>query len=250
MKVQMTGSYPCIPGTPPTSTLPKALASPALASPRPGFSLSDPPEVILAAIGRMKIPSLPLPGTPAPPPPVTPASSQPVNPAVIALANALRANPVDLSFLRSAPKVHVFSPAVAAQSPLKEKVLDGLRAFSDLITPHCGQKVAIGASVIWLAVDGVSAHSTFRDPASSRMERFAAGSTVGSDVLGLCSGILGGPRLDQAASVLNFAAIIGDHVHTGQITLSQSELVQFSSDPQADDVSNILKLTEILQSPN
>lgn len=227
MKVQMTGSYPCIPGTLPALAAVRDPVSPPAVNPAV-IALDSPPTAaqtaaLFANIARMpKVWPLPT------PPPA----------------------PLDLSFLQRAPKVHVFSPAVASSSPSREKILGGLRAFSDLITPHCGQKVAIGASVIWLAVDGVSARQTFRDPDSRPSERVSAASTVGSDLAGLCGGILGAPYLNQAATALNFAAVVGDHVHTGQITFSQSELAQFSSDPQADDVSNILKLTEVLQPTN
>lgn len=181
------------------------------------------------------IPALPTPPAlqakaPVPPPPANLAAT-PISP------------------ILRAPKVHVFSPALASQSPSSEKLVDGLRAVSDLITPHFGQKVAIATNVLWLAADAASAHRTFRDPESSPADRLIEIGTLSSDALALLGGILGAPHLDQTANAINFATVVGDHVHTGQITFSQSELVEFSSLPQADDISNLLKLTEVFQPP-
>lgn len=249
MKVQMTGSYPCINGTLPTSTGPIALDSPPTAAQI---------AAVMANIARMPK-DWSTPTAPVALPPLNPASFPSVNPGVIGLANALRANPAwplpspppappaAVPSFRGAPKVHVFSPAVAAQSPAGEKVLDALRALSGLITPHCGQKVAIGASAIWLAVDGMSAHQTFRDPESKLSERVSAASAVGSDLLTLCSGILGTPGVDQAATALNFVAMAGDHVYTGKLAFEPSDIVSVSNLPDADEVSSILKLTELVQ---
>jgi hypothetical protein len=180
------------------------------------------------------------------------AGMLPTTPALLTNPLTLAANHAALfnSPLLRAPKVHVFSSKVASQSPSREKLLNGLRAFSDLITPHCGQKVAIGASAIWLGVDTASAVRTVRDPQSCPEERLSAAGAVSSDACALFAGILGSPHLDQAANAINFATVVGDHVHTGQITFSQSELAQFSSDPQSDDISNILKLTEVFLPPD
>lgn len=175
----------------------------------------------------------------------------PTPPAPQAKASTAIANQVGVgipSFLRG-PKVYAFSPALAPQTPSKEKLLDGLRALSDLITPHCGQKVAIAASGIWLAVDTASTVSTFRDPQSRKVDRLAAAGAVTSDATALLAGILGSPHLDQAARAINFAVVVGNHMHTGQITFSQSELAAFSSDPQSDEVSNLLKVIEVSLPP-
>jgi hypothetical protein len=181
-------------------------------------------------VGTLPTPSA-LPATP-------PAPLAPTNQAAFAISPIL-----------GGPKVHVFSPTTASQSPSTGKLVDGFRALSDLITPHCGQNVAVAASAIWLGVDAASAVRTFRDPQSSAADRLVEAGAVGSDAFALLGGILGSPHLDQAANAINFAAVVGDHVHTGQITFSQSELVELSSLPQADYISNLLKLTQVLQPP-
>ena len=173
----------------------------------------------------------------------------PTSPALQAKIPAPPADPdtIEISPFLRGQKVHVFSHTLASQAPSTGKLVDGFRALSDLITPHCGQKVAVAASAIWLGVDAASAVRTFRDPQSSAADRLVDAGAVGSDAFALLGGILGSPHLDQAATAINFAVVVGDHVHTGQFTFSQSELVEFSSQPQADDISNLLKLTEVLQ---
>src|ERR1019366_4555245 len=153
-----------------------------------------------------------------------------------------------LAFLRG-QTVHVFSHTLASQAPSTGKLVDGCRALSDLSMPHCGQKVAVAASAIWLGVDAASAVRSFRDPQSSAADRLVDAGAVGSDAFALLGGILGSSHLDQDATAINFAVVVGDHVHTGQITFSQSELVELSSLPQADYISNLLKLTQVLQPP-
>ncbi len=156
---------------------------------------------------------------------------------------------IPVSPILHANKLHVFSPAFAPPSSSNEKLVEGLRTVTKLIAGHCGQKVAIATSVVWLAVDGAVTYGTFRDPESSMAERVVDAGELTADALALLGGLLASPHLDHAATALHFAAVVGDHVHTGQITLSQSELAEFSAHPQAEDISNLLKLTEVLQPP-
>lgn len=146
-----------------------------------------------------------------------------------------------------AKKLHVFSPEFAPSSSSNEKLVEGLRTVTKLIARHCGQKVFIATNVVWLAVDSAATYGTFRDPERSLTERAVDAGELTADALALLGGLLALPDLDRAATALHFAALVGDRVHTGKITLSQSELAEFSAHPQAEDISTLLKLTEILQ---
>jgi hypothetical protein len=147
-------------------------------------------------------------------------------------------------------KVYVLSPTVAASGPSKEKILGGLRAFSVLITSHLGQKVAITASSLWLAADVASTVKTFRDPESSKADRMVEISGLSSDACELFGGILNAPHLNHAAKAINFATVFGDHVHTGQISFTPSEIAQFSTAPGSEVAAYVLKITEVWQPEN
>ena len=146
-----------------------------------------------------------------------------------------------------AGKVHMLSAAVAPAGPSQDKILDGLRAFSDLVTPSIGGRTAIAINTLWLAADTFTAVQTIRDPNSTKTEGWIEAGNVAADVTALFGGILNAPHLNQASTVLNFAAVVGDHLHTGQLHFTPGEVAQFSTAPDADDVSNLLKITEAMQ---
>ncbi|MEO6876567.1 MAG: hypothetical protein ABI222_17260 [Opitutaceae bacterium] len=158
------------------------------------------------------------------------------------------ANPTvtSISPFLGAGKVHVFSPALATQSVSNDKVMEGVRAVTKLIASHCGQKADFAVSAVWLAVDGVSTFHTFRDAESSGAERAIEAANFAADGLALLGGVADSSRLTQISTGISFAALVGDHLHTGQITLSQSEIAAFSSLPNADEISNGLKVFEVV----
>jgi hypothetical protein len=148
-----------------------------------------------------------------------------------------------------ATKLHLFSPAFVAPTSSNDKLVEGLRTVTKLIAQQCGQKVALATNVVWLAVDSAAAYRTFRDPESSIAQRAVDAGDLTADALALLGGLLTSPHLGHAATAINFATLIGGQLHTGKIALTPSELAAFSTHPQAEDISSLLKLTEVLQPP-
>jgi len=165
------------------------------------------------------------------------------------VAVAAKPEPIAISPFLQGNKLHVFTPTPASEAFSNQQMVDGLRAVTNLIAGQCGQKASLAVKAIWLGVDGVSTYHAWRDPQSSLADRAIATGQLGGDGLALLGAVLASSPLEGTANVISFTALIGDHLHTGKITLSQSEVVGFSSHPQAEDISNLLKLTEVFVPP-
>jgi len=175
-----------------------------------------------------------------------PLPTKPSNPAPAFSPTAIPVSALPPAF-QQARKLHVLNPNAAAPSFDSSKAMDGVRALSKFIASSVGQKTSLTVNGLWLAVDTVSAIQTIRDPEASKAGKFIDGANLGADGLALLSGVLDGiPALDAASTTITVGALIGDKLHTQNYTLSQSEIVAFSSHPNADQYSNLLKLTEVM----
>lgn len=230
MKISPGPTFQIAPGTLPTSPtllanyqfVGKALAALPAAPAMDEFTRRalTPSPALLAALGL----------SPASPP--TPAGM--ANPDATAISPILRAT-----------KVHVFSPGAPTQPTLNGKLLEGVRAMSDIITPKLGPKTSLVISTLWLGVDTVSTVQTWRDPESTPGERLDAAGQLTDSAAAFLAGLFGDSQLQQVANGIHYAALVGDKMYTGHGEFTPSELAQISEQPQSDEAAGILKLSEL-----
>jgi hypothetical protein len=138
------------------------------------------------------------------------------------------------------------SPRLAAQRSSNSKLIEGVQKFTSLLAANCGARVKLLHDTGWATHDFFVFYRDLKDPEVSQGERLVSLGELGSSVAGVLAGVFHTQWLDQASSTLNFTALVGDHLLTGKLTFSQSELLQLSSAPGAEEYSNIVGLTELL----
>jgi hypothetical protein len=138
------------------------------------------------------------------------------------------------------------SPLLAAQRSNNSKLIDGVQNFTSLIASNLGPRVKLVNDTVWLGHDFIVFYRDLKDPEVSQQERLVSLGELGSSMCGVLAGVLHTPWLDEAATSLHFAASFGEHLHTGKITLSQSELMELSSTPHAEEYSKVMAIAELV----
>jgi hypothetical protein len=138
------------------------------------------------------------------------------------------------------------SPQLAAQRSSNPRLVEGVQDFTSLIAGTCGAGVKLLNDSVWLGHDFIVFYRDLKDPEVSPGARLVSVGQLGSSALGVLAGVLHASWLDQASTSLHFAASVGEHLHTGKMNFSQSELLQLSSAPGAEEYSNIVALTELV----
>jgi hypothetical protein len=138
------------------------------------------------------------------------------------------------------------SPRLAAQRSSDPRLIEGVQMFTSLLAASCGARVKLVNDTAWASHDFFVFYRDQKDPAVSQGERLVDFAALGSSVAGVLAGIFHTQWLDQASSCLNFTALVGDHLLSGKLTFSQSELLQLSSAPGAEEYSNIVGLAELV----
>ena len=141
------------------------------------------------------------------------------------------------------------SPLLAAQRSANPLVAEDVQKFTSLIATNCGTGVKLAHDAAWLGHDFIVFYRDLKDPAVSKTERLLTLGELGSGLCGVLAGIFNQPWLDRASTTLHFTAMIGDHLHTGRLTFSQSELLELSAAPDAEEYSKIVALSEIALPP-
>jgi hypothetical protein len=143
--------------------------------------------------------------------------------------------------------IRVISPSLAAAWSKNPKVERGFRDFTTLLATHCGPGVKLVHDAGWLGHDFIVFYRHINEPEFTRGERAVELGEIGAGVTSLLGGLLHTQWLDHFSSSLHFGAVIGDHLNTGKLTFSQSDLVGLSSMEHAEEYSTVLEATELLQ---
>jgi hypothetical protein len=138
------------------------------------------------------------------------------------------------------------SPLLTAQRSNNPKLVEGVQSFTSLIAANCGPKFKLLHDTAWLGHDFIVFYRDRKNPKVSQGARQVSFGALGSSMVGVLAGAFHKGWLDSASTTFQFAALIGDHVHTGNLKFSQSELLQLSSAPGAEEYSKIVALTELV----
>ena len=142
------------------------------------------------------------------------------------------------------------SPLLAAQRSTDPKLIEGVRNFTSLIAANCGTKIKLAHDTAWLGHDFIVFYRDLNDPEVKQTEHLVSLGELGSGVFAVLAGILHKPWLDQTSTGLHVTALVGGHLCKGRLAFSQSEYLELSSAPGAEEYSKIVALTEFaLPSP-
>jgi hypothetical protein len=155
-----------------------------------------------------------------------------------------RPTPARQTPLRGASAGYFVSPHLAAQRSGNPKMVEGVKSLTTLIAANCGPRLKLAHDSIWFGHDCIVFYCGLKDPELKQSERAINLAELGSSAFGVLSGIFHQPWMEHGATALHVTAMIGNHVYTPTLEFRQSEVLELSSAPGAEEAAQIFAVTE------
>ncbi len=144
------------------------------------------------------------------------------------------------------PVVHALYPGRPSNPFTSQHVVAGIREFATLIAAHAGKVPKVVNQALWTTHDFILLYRSWNDREVSAAERTVSLAKLGSGVCGVFAGLIDSDVLEKSSTGFNYIAMFGEHVASGNLTLSQSEWVELMDHQHAEEYAGLLKLGEIV----